>query len=128
MSAVLGRQQELFPKPAWKEVINLSGLRPAGRAVLVQAYEPELDRAKRETRLVIPETVSERTTILENRARVVAVGESAWSDEVAPRAKVGDLVLITKFAGFVARGADGQAYRLVNDRDIFCVIEFEAEV
>lgn len=105
---------------------NPSGLRPAGRAVLVLPYEPELDRARRESRLIIPETVRESTMMLENRAIVVAVGGAAWDDEREPRAKVGDLVLITKFAGFVSLGADGKIYRLVNDRDIFCVIEKEA--
>lgn len=125
MGSAQSEQLDLIPKPAWKEVVNRSGLRPAGRAVLVQAYEPELDRAKKVTNLIIPETVRERTAILENRARVIAVGAAAWSDESEPRAKVGDLVLVTKFAGFVAPGSDGQAYRLVNDRDIFCVIEQE---
>lgn len=105
---------------------NPSGLRPAGRAVLVKAHEPELDRAKRETKLIIPQTVGEKTILLENRARVIAIGAAAWDDEPEPRAKVGDIVLITKFAGFVTLGADGELYRLVNDRDIFCVIEKEA--
>lgn len=104
---------------------NTSGLRPAGRAVLVIAHEPELDRARKQSNLIIPQTVSEKTTVLENRARVVAIGPTAWDDEKQPRAAVGDLVLITKFAGFVTLGADGRLYRLINDRDIFCVIEKE---
>jgi co-chaperonin GroES (HSP10) len=39
---------------------------------------------------------------------------------------VGDRVLVTQFAGMMAKGpADGQMYRLVNDRDIFCAITHE---
>jgi co-chaperonin GroES (HSP10) len=66
--------------------------------------------------------------MVDNRAVVVAVGESAWHDEPQPRAKVGDKVLVTKFAGFMAKGpADGEMYRLVNDRDIFCAIVGERD-
>jgi len=35
---------------------------------------------------------------------------------------------VTKFAGFMAKGPkDGQMYRLVNDRDIFCAITDEGD-
>ena len=47
-------------------------------------------------------------------------------DEPTPRAKVGDRVLVTSFAGFMAVGPkDGKQYRVVNDRDIFCAITHE---
>lgn len=104
---------------------NPSGLYPRGHAVLVEPYEPELDRARKGSNLIIPETVSDKTATLENRVRVVEVGPSAWSDEVGPRAAVGELVLVTRYAGFTAKGKDGKLYRLVNDRDIFCVIDPE---
>lgn len=106
---------------------NASGLRPCGRAVLVKAHQPEMDRARDKSAIFIPTTVEESTAVWENRMRVVAVGACAWADEPEPRAKPGDLVLVTKFAGFVKRGADGKLYRLINDRDLFCVIEKEAE-
>ena len=64
----------------------------------------------------------------EQRAVVVAVGPAAWEDESQPRAKPGDKVLITNFAGMLTKGTkDGKSYRLVNDRDIFCKIVEEAE-
>lgn len=105
---------------------NTSGLLPKGRAVLVAAYEPEMDRIRRTANLVIPATVSEKTAVWESRARVVAVGAMAWDDEKEPRAKPGDLVLIAKFSGFVMPGADNRLYRFVNDRDIFGQITDEA--
>lgn len=75
----------------------------------------------------LPYDVQNRMAMVDNRAVVVEVGQSAWDDEVAPRAVPGDKVLVTKFAGFMATGpADGQMYRLVNDRDIFCAITQEA--
>jgi co-chaperonin GroES (HSP10) len=104
-------------------MVNSSGLRPKGVAVLVEPYEPEI----KSSIIAIPETVKERTAMVENRAVVVEVGPGAWKDEDEPRAKAGDKVLISKFAGVMAIGtADGKPYRLVNDRDIYCQIEVEA--
>jgi co-chaperonin GroES (HSP10) len=76
----------------------------------------------------LPSFAQDRLAMADNRAIVVQVGDDAWSDERSPRAKPGDKVLVTKFAGFMAVGTqDGQTYRLVNDRDIFCAIEHEGE-
>lgn len=104
------------------ETPNESGLAPLGVAVLIKLYEPE----RRGAKIVLPDSVQGRLSMVDNRAVVVAVGPSAWHDEPSPRAKVGDRVLVTKFAGFMAKGpADGILYRLVNDRDIFCAITHE---
>jgi co-chaperonin GroES (HSP10) len=98
---------------------NLSGLKPLGVAVLVEPYEPERKGGK----IVIPANVQERTSMVDQRVTVIEVGPSAWHDEPAPRAKAGDKVLVTKFAGMLAIGTkDGKQYRLVNDRDVFCAI------
>ena len=103
---------------------NPSGLDPRGVAVLVKLYEPERKGAQ----IVIPDTVQGRLAMVDNRAVVIAVGPSAWHDEPFPRASVGEKVLITKFAGFIAKGPkDGELYRLVNDRDIFCAITDEGD-
>ena len=101
---------------------NNSGLKPLGRAVLVQTYEPE----KKESLIVMIDEVQERNQMIEQRAIVIAVGKHAWCDEPEPRAVVGDKVLVSKFAGFMAKGtADGKTYRIINDRDIFAQIEVE---
>ena len=101
---------------------NKSGLEPRGVAVLIEPYEPE----RRGGQIILPVNVQGRMSMVDNRATVVAVGPSAWHDEPMPRAQVGDKVLVTKFAGFMAKGpADGKIYRLVNDRDIFCAITHE---
>ena len=102
---------------------NKSGLKPLGYAVLVQPYEPEMKKGL----IVMPETVKERSAMVETRAVVIEVGPAAWTDEKAPRAIPGDKVLISKFAGAMATGtADGKPYRIVNDRDIYCRIEVES--
>ena len=101
---------------------NLSGLKPLGVAVLIKSYEPE----RKGGQIVIPDAIAGRMAMVDNRAIVVEVGPSAWHDEPCPRAKVGDRVLVTKYAGFMAKGPkDGEMYRLVNDRDLFCAITHE---
>ena len=103
---------------------NKSGLEPRGVAVLIEPYEPERKGAM----IVLPDNVQGRMSMVDHRALVVAVGPSAWHDEPRPRAYVGERVLVTKFAGFMAKGPrDGKMYRLVNDRDIFCAITHEEE-
>ena len=103
---------------------NKSGLEPRGVAILVEMYEPE----RKGGQIVIPDEIKGRMSMVDCRATVVAIGPSAWHDEPSPRAKVGERVLVTKFAGFQAKGpADGKMYRLVNDRDIFCAITEESD-
>lgn len=100
-------------------ISNKSGLKPLGRAILVKAYEPERAAGM----IHIPETVRDKTLMVEQRAVVIAVGAAAWEDEKVPRAVPGDKVLVSKFAGYMAKGTgDGEWYRLVNDRDIFAAI------
>lgn len=70
----------------------------------------------------VPDHVQERVLMVEQRVVVIAVGPAAWPDE-PPRAKPGDKVLISKLAGYMAKGpADGQVYQIINDRDIFAAI------
>lgn len=112
-------------KETWMTQENQSGLEPLGRAVLVKMYEPT---QKKGSVIHIPETVQERSSVMEQQAIVVAIGPACWSDEPAPRCAVGDKVIVTKLAGYVTRGTnDHQLYRLVNDRDIFCKIVKETE-
>lgn len=100
---------------------NKSGLKPLGRAVLIKPYEPE----RLSSVLIIPDSATEGMHMLEHRAVVIEIGDYCWPDEPA-RAKVGDKVLVARFAGFMAKGtADGEQYRFVNDKDIFAAIEVE---
>lgn len=102
---------------------NRSGLKPLGRAVLVEHYEPE----KKASLIELPDMVKDRTLMVEQRTIVVECGPACWPDE-PPRAIPGDKVLISKMAGYMATGpADGKRYRLINDRDIFAAIVEERE-
>ncbi len=120
----MGQSEHVIAAQAAGMELNKSGLEPAGVAVLVRQYMP---RAK-DSKIVIPEHAQTRVAMVDTMAEVIAVGPSAWHDEPRPRAAVGDIVLITKFAGFVAIGpADKCVYRLVNDRDIFCRVTHKEE-
>jgi co-chaperonin GroES (HSP10) len=103
-------------------MINESGLKPLGRAILVEPYTPE----RKEGLIVLPDEVLQRQQTIDQRATVIEIGPSAWCDENGPRAKVGDKVLIARYSGHMATGTkDGKQYRFVNDRDIFAAIEVE---
>lgn len=101
---------------------NNSGLRPLGRCVLIEPYSPSISSGL----IHIPDDVMGREQMVEQRATVIEVGANCWCDEPVPRAKVGDKVLVARYAGYQAQGtADGKMYRFVNDRDIFAGIETE---
>lgn len=100
---------------------NKSGLRPLGRAILLDPLEslPEF----KATKIVIPDTVKDRVSLAEQQAIVVAVGPEAWKDEKEPRAKPGDRVMVSKYAGTFVPGKDGKTYRAVNSNDVFLGID-----
>ena len=97
-------------------MLNNSGLEPVGRAVLVEPLESnELKSAI----IAIPDSAKDRLMMAEQLALVIAVGPEAWKDEAQPRAKPGDKVMISKYAGMVTVGKDKQTYRVVNANDVF---------
>lgn len=103
--------------------MNNSGLKPLGRAVLIEPYVPE----RKNTLIQLPDEVMAKDLSIEMRAIIIEVGPRAWMDEDQARAKPGDKVLVSKFAGVMAVGtADGKQYRLINDKDIFAQIEVES--
>lgn len=107
------------------EVNNTSGLKPVGRAVLVKPYLVEERTAGG---LILPDQVRNKDQLAEQRAVLIEVGPCAWRDEPVPRAKPGDKILFSKWAGYQAVGpADDEVYRIVNDSDIFTIITKEKD-
>ena len=65
-------------------------------------------------------------TMAEQSAVVVAIGPDAWKGETT-RAKPGDHVMISAYAGMMTKGTkDGKDYRVINARDIFLRINHPA--
>lgn len=77
--------------------------------------------------IFIPPSAREESTT----GRFICASAAAWSDaELATiptehLPKYGERVLCAKYAGRNVKGRDGQSYRLMNDKDIYAVIEFE---
>jgi len=106
-----------------EQIVNMSGLKPLGRAVLIRTYEVE---KVTKGGIVLPSQVSDRDEMAETRATVIEVGSCCWDDEPTPRCKPGDRVLFAKYAGKVCKGTlDDVTYRVVNDRDIYLAITGE---
>ncbi len=100
------------------EHTNTSGLEPLGSAVLLKPYGLEIKAGI----IAIPDSVADRSRMVDQRAIVVAVGPECWKNEATPRAKPGDHVMIAKYAGVLIPGADGQQYRCINGNDVFLKI------
>ena len=101
------------------KIMNTSGLRPCGQAVLIDPYSV----ASKGGLIQLPEEVLSKEQMLEQRAIVIAIGPTCWHDEPVPRACVGDHVIVSRYAGYQAQGNDGKQYRFINGRDIFALIE-----
>lgn len=111
--------------PRWSacdEDENLAGVQPLEYKVLVKPSAIEVDpaivRAKK-SGLAIPQEVLDKELMAQIIATFVAAGGNAfedWKDKRLPKA--GDSVLIAKYAGVTLRGADGEEYRMLNDKDI----------
>lgn len=102
-----------------REVLKIQAackLVPVGYAVLVKPYEKQTPDSK----IILSKSAKAEMDISDNRATIVAIGPLAWSGEYQPRAALGDNVLMTKFAGAMVTGEDGENYRVVNDQDIYC--------
>lgn len=96
------------------KVDNTSGITPLGVAVLARPVEEQLSSV-----IAIPDSVSDRQVMIDTKMLVLAVGPEAWKNEKEPRAYPGDVVLVSKYSGSVAKGADGKSYRLLNGADIY---------
>lgn len=93
--------------------------------MLLEPYEVQ---EKTAGGLLLPPSVRAKDQIAEQKAVVVAVGTGPWEDSNPPRAAVGDKVLFSKWAGYMAVGpADGKEYRVVNNTDVFMKITGEKE-
>ena len=68
-------------------------------------------------------TQSQRESMAQTEAEVVALGNTAYSDQPVPWCQVGDKVVFAKYAGTICQGNDGKTYRLINDLDVKAILE-----
>lgn len=96
---------------------NNSGITPVGHVVLVL---PDEVKRQTDTGIVLqtPEQ-ADREQLGQTDGVVVALGPEAYND----RFKVGQRVVMTKYAGMIRVGNDDVHYRLINDNEIKAILE-----
>jgi|SRR5271166_925785 len=105
-------------------VKNTSGLHPKGRAVLILPHSLENELRARGSKIVVPQTTSDRAKMVEDRGILIEFGAAAWMDEPEHRAKVGDIVLTSKWSGTLFTSPlDGLMYKLCNADDVYATAE-----
>lgn len=99
-----------------------SGIEPVEQRVLVFINEIK-ETVGKESIIIMPDVVKSKHQIAGTRATIVAVSGMAfhdWKGSTIP--KIGDIVLVKKYAGDEYVGEDGIAYRLINDNEIAGII------
>ena len=100
--------------------MNKSGLQPIEYKVLIKLDEVE---EKTTGGLFIPETARDREQMMQVKAVLIATGGDAFGDMAEPTPRIGDRIYVAKAAGYHVTGADGETYRLINDKDIAAIVE-----
>lgn len=100
-----------------------AGIRPVGHIVLVKPLEVEERTAS--GIVISTRTQTRREEMGQTEAVVIALGNTAYSDQAEPWCKVGDRVVFARYAGTERKGSDGATYRLINDLDVKGVLEGE---
>jgi co-chaperonin GroES (HSP10) len=93
-----------------------AGIRPVGHILLVEPLEVEEVSAGG----IIVSTGSQtrREEMGQTEATVIALGNTAYSDQPAPWCEAGDRVVFARYAGTERKGSNGKMYRLINDLDV----------
>ncbi|NTV89997.1 MAG: co-chaperone GroES [Clostridiales bacterium] len=93
-------------------------IKPLGERVVIKMLETE---ETTKSGIVLPGTAKEKPTV----AEIVAVGPGGHDDkgkEIKMEVKVGDKVLISKYAGTEVK-VDNQEYTILKQSDILAVVE-----
>ena len=100
---------------------NTSGIRPLGDRIVVK-----VQRLEKVTKggIILPEEYADKKEMAQLEAVVMENGETA-DQQLDYWPNPGDKVLITKYAGLLYTGKDGQEYRVVRCDDIVGVLENE---
>ena len=106
---------------------NETGIMPIDLKVLVRPVTLE---ETTEGGIVIPATSREREDMAGIKAKLIAVGAQAFEaiKDKDQRPKAGMLVSISKYAGYLIKGKDGEDYRLINDGDVVAVLDGEWDI
>ncbi len=92
-------------------------IKPLGQRLVIKMLETE---ETTKSGIVLPGSAKEKPQV----AEVVAVGPGGFEDgkEIKMEVKVGDRVLISKYAGTEVK-IDGQEYTILKQSDILAIVE-----
>ena len=95
-------------------------IKPIGDRVLIKPLSKD-DEKKTTFGIIIPETVDKEKP---EQGRVIAVGEGKYEDGklIAPRVKVGDKVVFSKY-GYDEIKVEGEEYFILKEENILAVIK-----
>lgn len=101
-----------------------SGVTPVNdRAVI---YPIPVKDTYGDSEIIKPESSKRDESLRQIKARIVLLGPLC---NFAPdTVHEGDLVLVSKYAGYLFKGKDGNEYRLVNDDDIAAVVQSDFDL
>lgn len=103
---------------------NKSGINPTEFKVLIL---PKPVEEKSKGGIILPDETKEREQFAQLEGTIIEASPLAFTYHDGTVAafnppKAGDRVLFAKYSGAVAKGADGETYRIVNDKDICAVL------
>lgn len=101
------------------ELPNPSGITPLDLVALV--YPDPVEEVSKGG-IIIPDTVQAKQKYHTQKATLVAVGKSCFTQWVE-KPQAGERVLIVQYAGTLIKGKDGKEYRIVKEDDIIAGLE-----
>lgn len=96
-------------------------IKPTGHHVLIRLQEVE---KKSEGGIILPDATHKKEQAGGQFAEIIDTGPTAWDEYSKPWAKIGDTVLVVRYAG-AQWDWDGEEklYRIINDDEIIAVMK-----
>lgn len=105
---------------------NPSGITPVDLKVLVK---PDPVEEMTKGGIILADTSKEKAKYAGTKATLIAIGVNAFMEWGSNHGmKVGDRVLFAQYSGARQKGIDGEDYIIMNDKDIICRLDKEANV
>ena len=98
---------------------NTSGIIPVGHRLLIKPLVFEEVTASGV--IIATATQADRERLAQIKGTVIAMGTTAFGDQLEPWCKVGDVITFGKYSGLIYKGnetLDGEEYRVINDLDV----------
>ena len=105
---------------------NVSGINPVGNRILLKPIE--IQEKSSGGIILATESLKEREQMANTTGVVIDMGDDCYSDERAPWCKIGDKITFAKYAGLMYLGRDGNAYRMINDKDVTAYLDADMDV